>query len=374
MAWKRRQFLYLGGLLLGGGLAALAHRALRVNPTVWILPPRPRETDAANPIRPRGVAPAPAGLVAPPRGDVRLIVISDLNSQYGSVTYEPEVDRAIQLIPDWQPDLVLCGGDMVAGQKTSLTAAQIQAMWAAFDHHVAAPLRRVGIPFGFTLGNHDASGALASDGTPIFAQERQLAAAYWRVPAHDPGLAFVDRTHFPFYYTFQQHQIFYLVWDASTAHLSESQLAWVAQSLGSPAAQSARLRIVMGHLPLYPVAVGRDRPGEFLEQADRLQSLLEQYHVHTYISGHHHAYFPCHRGELDLLHAGALGSGPRPLLNSNLPPRKTLTVVDVHLATATTDYTTYDMQTLQPIDQHQLPRRLDGPNGWVLRRDVALTG
>jgi len=303
---------------------------------------------------------------------VRLVVISDLNSQYGSVDYEPEVDRAIQLIPDWQPDLVLCGGDMVAGQKTSLTVAQIQAMWAAFDRHVAAPLRRARIPFGFTIGNHDASGALASSGNLIFAQERQLAAAYWRDPAHDPGLSFIDRAHFPFYYTFAQAEIFYLVWDASTAQISESQLAWVAQSLASPAARSARLRIVIGHLPLYAVAVGRDRPGEFLNQADRLRSLLERYQVHTYISGHHHAYFPGHRGDLDLLHAGPLGSGPRPLLNSNLPPRKTLTVVDVHRATATTAYTTYDMRTLQVLDPAQLPRRIEGPNGWVLRRDVAV--
>ncbi len=311
--------------------------------------------------------------MAPQRGDVRLVVISDLNSQYGSVDYAPEVDRAMQLIPGWQPDLVLCGGDMVAGQKSTLTVAQIQAMWAAFDRHVAAPLRRAGIPFGFTIGNHDASGALNRSGQYLFEQERQLAAAYWRSPAHDPGLTFVDRTHFPFYYTFQQQQIFYLVWDASTAQISASQLAWVAQSLGSPVAQAAPLRIVIGHLPLYAVAVGRDRPGEFLNQADQLRSLLERYHVHTYISGHHHAYFPGHRGELDLLHAGALGSGPRPLLNSDLPPRKTLTVVDVHRVTASTDYTTYDMKTLQVIVQAQLPRRIEGPNGWVLRRDVVMT-
>ncbi len=374
MAWQRRQFLYLGGLFLGGGLAAIARPALcawdkgaRSDTPVPTAPPTAG-------LQPPKLAIAPPGLVAPQRGDVRLVVISDLNSQYGSVDYEPEVDRALQLIPGWQPDLVLCGGDMVAGQKSTLTVAQIQAMWAAFDRQVAAPLRRAGIPFGFTIGNHDASGALNPSGQYLFNQERQLAAAYWRSPGHDPGLTFVDRTHFPFYYTFQQQQIFYLVWDASTAQIPASQLAWVAQSLGSPAAQAARLRIVMGHLPLYAVAVGRDRPGEFLNQADQLRSLLERYHVHTYISGHHHAYFPGHRGKLDLLHAGALGSGPRSLLNSNLPPRKTLTVVDVHLATASTDYTTYDMKTLQVIAQTQLPRRIEGPNGWVLRRDVGLTG
>lgn len=64
-------------------------------------------------------------LFDPPRGDVRLVVISDLNSAYGSTDYDPEVDKGLALVPFWQPDLVICGGDMVAGQQASLTAAEI---------------------------------------------------------------------------------------------------------------------------------------------------------------------------------------------------------------------------------------------------------
>jgi len=45
----------------------------------------------------------------------------DLNSRYGSTSYEPMIGKAIALIPDWQPDLVVGGGDMVAGQNPSLT-------------------------------------------------------------------------------------------------------------------------------------------------------------------------------------------------------------------------------------------------------------
>ena len=185
----------------------------------------------------------------PTRGDVRIVVISDLNSQYGSTSYEPEVDRAIALIPDWQPDLVLCGGDMIAGQKQSLTESQIQAMWAAFDQHIANPLRQQNIPFGFTIGNHDGSGAKAN-GKLTFADERQLAAAYWNKPQHDPGLQIIERAEFPFFYSFRQHDIFYLVWDASTAKIYFQQLAWVENSLASPAAQQAKLRIVIDPLPL----------------------------------------------------------------------------------------------------------------------------
>ena len=65
--------------------------------------------------------------------DLRIVVISDLNSAYGSTTYEAEVHKALQLIPSFNPDLVLCSGDMVAGQSPKLSNAQIQAMWSAFD-------------------------------------------------------------------------------------------------------------------------------------------------------------------------------------------------------------------------------------------------
>ncbi|NCJ05132.1 metallophosphoesterase [Synechococcales cyanobacterium C] len=360
MAWTRRQLLIAGGGLVGVGLAQglklQSGNGLAQSP---VIPPEGQS-----------LAMAPAGFYAPPRGSVRIAVISDLNSQYGSTHYEAEVIESMRLLPQWKPDLVLCGGDMIAGQSLSLSRGQVQAMWAAFDRHVAAPLRQAGLPFGFTIGNHDGSGALEREGRFRFALDRELARAYWKQPSHNPGLTFVDQAQFPFSYTFTQNQIFYLVWDASTAQISEAQLGWVERSLASAAAQQARLRMVIGHLPLYGIAVGRDRPGEFLNQAERLRSLLERYRVHTYISGHHHAYYPGHRGQLQLLHTGALGSGPRRLLGSDRTPQKTLTIVDVSLEPANTRYTTYDMTTRQVLDSRQLPTQISAPNGRVFRRDI----
>lgn len=313
------------------------------------------------------------GLYNPPRGDVRFVVISDLNSAYGSTDYEPEVDRAIALLPAWQPDVVLCSGDMIAGQNLSLSSDQIRAMWAAFDQHVAAPLRQSGVPFGFTIGNHDASGAQSSGGSFLFQQERDLAREYWNEPTHDPGIQFIDRDEFPFYYTFEFGDVFVMVWDGSAATIPPEKLDWVETTLTSPQARQAKLRILLGHLPLYAVAVGRDAPGEVLNSADQLRAMLERHHVHTYISGHHHAYYPAHKGNLQLLHTGLLGSGPRPLIDSDVPSPKTVTVVDIHFnAPDRTTYTTYDMQTLQPLELDRLPRFLAGHNGMVLRRDVTM--
>jgi Icc-related predicted phosphoesterase len=366
MGISRRQLLIAGGILGGLGAASLLHRVFSKNNA---LSPQESVTLNAPVARSPISSPAPKGLTATVRGDVRIVVISDLNSQYGSTTYEKEVDQAIAFIPDWQPDLVLCGGDMVAGQKNSLSSEQISAMWKGFDQHIAAPLRRAKIPLGFTIGNHDGSGAIVQ-GKMRFQKDRDLASQYWNQPNHDSGLTFVDKAKFPFYYSFSQNNIFYLVWDASTDRLSEEQLIWVEKSLASNPAQSAKMRIAIGHLPLYAVAIGRNTAGNVLANPDKLRTLLEKYHVHTYISGHHHAYFPGKRGELELLYAGALGSGPRKLINSQQPPFKTLTVVDINLNAESTIYTTYNMNNLSVVDSQKLPRIVVGYNGWVLRRDV----
>ena len=374
MSLKRRQFLMLGGAVSGFSLALLVNR-MTASSTEQQPVASPAQTpssvsETAEPTPVSQNVPGSEGLFNPPRGDVRIVVISDLNSQYGSTDYEPEVDKGMALIPFWAPNLVLCGGDMVAGQDAFLPRAQVEAMWAAFDQHVAAPLRNANLPYGFTLGNHDASRALASDGTLLYQQDRDVATAYWNDPSHDPGVEFVDRAGFPFYYTFQQNDIFFLTWDASSAIVPPEQLAWAEQALESEVAKAARLRIVVGHLPLYAISIGRDEPGEYLTGAEELRALMERHNVHTYVSGHDHSYYPAHRGRLELLHCGILGSGTRPLLNGNLAPQKTLTVVDISLEAQETIYTTYDMRTMELVDMQQLPRLIASPTGLVLRRDV----
>lgn len=311
------------------------------------------------------------GQTLPPRKDLRIAVISDLNSAYGSTSYEPEVHKALELIPSMEPDLVLCSGDMVAGQSPKLTNAQIQAMWEAFDRGVAHPLRRAGIPFGFTMGNHDASGALDQNRRFRFQNERDLAARYWRNPAHDSGITFLDKSDFPFYYTFNQNGVFFLVWDGSTHLIPAEKLAWVEKALASAPAQQAKLRLAIGHLPLYGVAEGRNKPGEVMANAEQLRALLEKYNVHTYISGHQHAYYPGRRGNLELLHTGLLGAGPRALIGQERRSPKTLTVLDFTFDQPDqVQYTTYDMKDLSPVRLESLPRFLLGHNGRVIRRDL----
>jgi Icc-related predicted phosphoesterase len=304
------------------------------------------------------------------RGDLRVAVISDLNSGLGAASYEWQVDSIINRIPRiWQPDLVICGGDMVAGMGISDTAT-LARMWAGFDKHIAAPLRKAGIPFAFTLGNHD--------GPRSYPVERKAAKNYWTNPENDPGLQFVDKKNFPSYYTFIKDDVFIASWDASSSKITEENLEWLVEQLETPEAKNAKFRFVMGHMPLYSVAQERDSKGNVLENPERLRQLLQKYKVHTYISGHQHAYYPGKRGKLELLNTGAAGSGPRSWLTLPDAPVNTVTFMDIFYREDTIIYTTYDIRQkkaddMMVFDESKLPAAIFGVNGHLIRRDMRET-
>lgn len=374
MPLNRRRFVLLSGLAIGaaGTTAAACTRFNTQASAQTETSSSPLSLSASSQ---SGTPIAPTGLFAPRRGDIRLAIISDLNSNYGSTDYLPEVITGMKLLPDWQPDLVICGGDMVAGQSLDLSASEIEAMWAAFDTKILAPVRSAGLPFALTIGNHDASGYQENGPSGkqfVYVLDRQETAKYWEGHQSDTDLAFVEASGFPFYYSFTNKDIFYLTWDASSANVPPEQVAWADKALSSPAAQNAKLRIVLGHLPMYAVSQKRDRPGEYLNGADELHQLLERHNVHTYISGHDHAYFPGQVGNLNTLNLGALGSGPKSLLATTTAPFQTLTIMDVFLATASTVYTTYNMNTMEVVNPQALPRQIVGPTGRELRQDVTV--
>src|SRR5690606_15293733 len=61
--------------------------------------------------------------------DLKILLTSDLNDAYGLVTYSTAVHRLVRRIKDINPDIILCGGDMVARQKASLRRSQLDSMW-----------------------------------------------------------------------------------------------------------------------------------------------------------------------------------------------------------------------------------------------------
>ena len=305
----------------------------------------------------------------PERGDIRVVILGDFNSSYGSLSYPPELSKVLETtLRVWQPDLLLSPGDVVAGQSTALPDERFAEMWAAFDAVVAQPLREAGIPYALAVGNHDGSSLRASNGTFQFERERAAARAYWRQPRHDT-LAYQNQDDFPFNYSFVFADVFFVVWDASSAVITDDQRAWLAAELTRPAARNARLRILTGHLPLYGVGEGKDKPGEVLNGAKDLRSQLERLGVDLYVSGHHAAYYPARAGSLTLLHAGGIGA--RRLVGDSAEPRSTVTVLDIDLEPRDLRFTTFDTASFEVVALEALPERLDGLNGPLWRVDKA---
>jgi len=300
--------------------------------------------------------------IDPIHAQYRIVVISDLNSAYGSLTYDPRVDSTVySIIHKWKPQLVLSAGDMIAAQKPSLSDENVDQMWQHFHKTVAEPLTQAGIPLIVTIGNHD--------GSPYsnHARDRRMADHYWNTRYSSAGLSFSDRARFPFWYSHYADSIFIAVWDASSEHISEENLQWLKKELGSEKAQQARYRFVLGHLPLYGVAQGRDTRGNILANADSLRAELESYKVDLYISGHHHAYYRGRHTYLDMLFAGAVGSGPRSLLDG-APPRNTITILELDLKMGRMMEETIDLSTGQRVDPNTLPAVLESTQGRIYRR------
>ena len=320
--------------------------------------------------------------IDPERGDVRLVILSDFNGAYGSLVYSSQVAQVLDVTRTvWQPDLFLSAGDIIGGQDTSLPAERFAAMWQTFDVEVAARLRKANIPYAFAIGNHDGS-SLRTQNKFIFQRERDAARAYWRQPLYEANLPYQSREDFPFNYSFVLNEVFFAVWDASSATITDEQKAWLARELARPAAQGAELRILLGHLPLYGVSEEKNRPGEVLEGGDALRRWLEEQRLDLYISGHHAAYYPAKVGEVTLLHSGGIGA--RPLLGSAAEPRSAVTVLDIdfdaepRLRLTTFDTRTLNIETLSRgagrlnvISPQSLPETLEGLNGTLTRLDLS---
>lgn len=291
---------------------------------------------------------------------LKVLVISDLNSSYGSTTYAEEVTWVMGKLDSIKPDIILCAGDMVAGQKRTLTETDIQKMWTSFDENVLSPINKLKIPFGFTVGNHDAS--------PSFKLDRELAQQFWKTYASQTNLNFADSTHYPFYFSYMKNNVFFLSWDASGSQVPREVYDWMQGQLKTKIARKARLRVLLGHLPLYPIVESKNKPGEIVASADSTLLFMKSYGIDLYISGHQHAYYPASQNGVRLLNAGAIGDGPRKIIGHSDEPKKAYTIFEVPVRSAKK----FTYRTLVPIsheiiEKASLPDSVTGINGTLHR-------
>lgn len=308
----------------------------------------PREISVATTREVRESEPAP-----PTSTPLRVAVVSDLNGSYGSRSYGDAVHGAVERIRALSPDLVLSTGDMVAGQRAGLDYA---GMWEGFHRAVSDELARADIPFAVSAGNHDGSAY------PSFAHERAVYVEQWL--ARRPELAFQDETDFPLRYSFVAGPALFIALDATTVGpLDDAQMAWLDRELARGAEHP--VKIVFGHVPLYPFAEGRrsDHLGD-----PALEDVLVRHGVSLFLSGHHHAYYPGRRGALRLVSTACLGGGARPLIGTQQRSERSLLLFEVH------EDGVHELDAFggagfdRPIDRASLPRQVGLP-GMLIHRD-----
>lgn len=305
--------------------------------------PAPEVPDAAP-------APTPdAGAEPPPPRPLFIAVISDLNGSYGDPTYEAPVHTAVRRIVAVRPDLVLCAGDMVAGQQAGL---DYRAMWRGFHDAVSDPLAAAGIPLAVSPGNHDASGYGG------FEEERRIYADEWS--ARRPAVSFTEDADYPFRYAFTVGEaLFVALDDTLVGQMRPAQRGWVGARLAERADLPAK--IVFGHVPIHPFTQGRE--SEILDDS-ALEDLLIEQGVTAFISGHHHGYFPGRYRGLRQVSMPCLGSGPRALVGTQGATPRGLVFLRIQGETITEldGYTGADLTTR--IERASLPERVG-----VVRRD-----
>lgn len=188
-------------------------------------------------------------------------------------------------------------------------------MWDAFHRTVTAPLEAAGIPLAVTPGNHDAS---AYGG---FERERRLYAETWA--AHRPDLDYVREDGYPFAYAFDLGGVRFASLDATTVGaLSPDQKGWLADVMRT----AGPTRVVFSHLPLWPVAVGRET--EII--GDRgLADLFGEVGIDLHLSGHHHAYYPGASGGVAYVAQACLGAGSRALIGTEERTEPGFTLLDI---------------------------------------------
>ncbi|MEJ5994694.1 metallophosphoesterase [Pedobacter sp. Du54] len=293
---------------------------------------------------------------------LKIVLISDLNAGYGSLTYSEDVPAVIKEIGKIKPDLILCGGDMVAGQKSSLTEQNLKEMWRSFKSVVLDPIKKAKVPFGFTLGNHDAS--------PSFLKDRAVAGQFWKDEQAATRLKFVDFEHYPFYFSYLKNNVFFISWDASGAKIKPELYTWMKAQTELPVAKNARMRILVGHLPLYAIVAAKNKPGEVNSNPDSALAFFKTNGIDMYISGHQHAYYPAKKNGVQLLNLGCIGDGPRPLLGHSELAKKAYTIIEIPVKMPLKfSQRSFMPSSNEEISIKSLPDSVIGFNGIIRRID-----
>ena len=240
--------------VLAGVLAACGSRAA---PDAQPAAP-PRDARPADATVPDAVAAA-----AP----LRFVVLSDLHLP----NPKPETARIIAAIVAMHPRFVAIVGDFTNGSDKRDNADP--SWWTAVTEALA-PLRAAKIPILPIAGNHDS----------YFAKQRALyAKAFadlpsWTAPL-EPHASGTGLAGAPFSYSVDLDGVHLALTHVVGGHLDPAVGKWLAGDLESAA--KARLRIILGHVPMTSINGARQRN-------DQLGKIAVAGHADLLVMGHEH--------------------------------------------------------------------------------------
>ena len=287
----------------------------------------------------------------------RIDLISDINGRYGSVGYHSRVGDAVAAITASPPHAVISTGDMIAGQRQpKLDAAWLDRMWEEFTATVLQPLSASGIPFLVTPGNHDGSAL------PGFELEQARFQHYWL--HRNSGFELIPGSEWPRRYAARIGDLLVVSFDGTRpGRLPADERAFVERMLSQHSAD-APFTLVISHLPLWPLARGREK--DVLADGELL-ALLHRHGVDVYASGHHHVFY-AGLDEAGLVHVsvGALGGNARSF--SGRQQRQPFSLARIEWRGERLEVSAFSAPSFaEKIETADLPEQIDGPLG-VLKR------
>jgi hypothetical protein len=292
---------------------------------------------------------------------VRIAVISDIHDSLGSTRYSSRVTSAVKRIVELEPDLVICTGGMIAGQKrvSRLTTRELNLMWASFNKTVLKPLNKAGIPMAIAPGSHDVSPAES------FEAEREAFDRQWRT--RRPKLDFIDRSDFPFQYAFSIGPALFVVVESTVpGPIPPATTDWVQKILVDHGSAHAH-RILVTHLGQWPVSQGLEAE----VSADReLEAILQFHAVSAVLNGHNRAFFPGVREGVLHISQGNLGGGTRRLIGSDAATPHTFTVLEISAESIAFNALKAPTFAVE-VDIEQLPENIRSPEATLVRADLA---
>ncbi len=250
-----------------------------------------------------GTVPA-AAVPPPPRdpGAFRFAVISDTNGPYGATRQGEGVAAAMRaLTADLRVDFVVHNGDMVGGQRASLSAEQVAAMWAGYDAAIANPLRAAQLPLVPVAGNHDAAPAAALPDRSLYVRHWTPPSAWLRKRLLGPA------TGYPLAYAFRHAESCFLVLDVPTGRLRPEDLPALDQSLA--ACRRAPHTFVFAHVPPQRFS---ERDYGRLQPWNALAERLRRHRVTALFAGHYEVYYDGLFDGVPLVLTGTLAAACQP--------------------------------------------------------------